>query len=114
MLFFSKVGILLTMLYLIYAVICWGTLTYYITMDGPVVKQGHKYYMIRLKDIRMDEYKVYVTISDRIFNSRTFEFTRSYMRSTKKDGWKDVARFWGIKEHQKVAGIISKCLNHKS
>ena len=106
----TKGCIVLFLVYSVYALIQYRTLNYYLTVEGPVVKKGNTYYLLKWEDLRQDEYRIYGRILERLLGCRTFEFTRSYKKSRKKDSWKHTARFWAVKDYQSVEKIVRKYL----
>ena len=102
----SRIFTIITALYFLYSITQGLSLSYYLIESGPVVKKGKKYYLLAWEDLLQDEYSMYGTILERLLGCRTIEFTRCYIRSIKKDEWKQKARFWSIKEYQEVNQII--------
>jgi len=80
--------------------------TYFVTTDGPVVRQGKKYYLLHWHDLRSEEIFYYRRGIEWIFGCRTVEFTRSYINSRNKDSWKYKARFWCVRDYLKIMELV--------
>ncbi|MBP3611433.1 MAG: hypothetical protein J6J42_14000 [Lachnospiraceae bacterium] len=82
---------------------------YFLTTEGPVVKQGRSFYLIKWGDIMEEEYRsCYYGLSGKLLRKKTFEFSRCYLTSQRNDSWKYRARFWCIKDYEEVERIIKE------
>lgn len=105
----SRIYIGIMAAYILYALIRCAGFRYYITSKGPVVKSGRKYYFLQWDDLVKEEYFVRVRPIEWLIGCRTFEFTRNYQAS-RKDVWREQARFWAVRGHRELDEIIRKHL----
>lgn len=93
----------------------WFRIRYYITNSGLVVKSGKTHFILEWKKARRQKYRVINNLLEIIWGCRTIQYAenRGYhvSRGSNTDLWREVTRFWCIKDYKKVNEIITKQYN---
>lgn len=95
---------------IVQAVFRFTQITYYMTVSEMVVKIGKKFYRFSYDNIRPDEYRVISHPLEKLLNCRTIQYGICFgyhtSRGSNANLWKDSARFWCIRDYDKVNEIL--------
>ena len=95
----------------------WFRIRYYITNSGLVVKNGKTHFLLEWEEAKRYRYRVINNPLEMIFGCRTIQYAenRGYhiSRGSNADLWREVTRFWCIKDYKEVNEIIVKSYNER-